>query len=182
MESDKIAQILHDARTKAGMSQDELAQRLKVSRKTIQNWETGIGSPSLLFAINLFSALGIQPVPLFLKLIHQESEQESVEDALIDAVKELSPDLQRKLLFCIGAEHGSSPIGIIEMLTTYLQLPLEYRLTICTMIMHQYELCAQTGKASDKMTPDIHYIRQSIIACTDAVIKGRKEYNSTKED
>ena len=44
---------MKDARTKAGLSQQELADKLQVTRQTISNWELGQGAPSLDKAMEL---------------------------------------------------------------------------------------------------------------------------------
>lgn len=36
----EVGQRIRERRTQAGMSQDELAERVYVSRQTISNWET----------------------------------------------------------------------------------------------------------------------------------------------
>ena len=38
---------IKDARTRAGMTQEQVAESLGVSRQTISNWETGLSSPGL---------------------------------------------------------------------------------------------------------------------------------------
>lgn len=182
MKKENIAKILHDARLQAGFTQEELADKLNVSRKTIQNWESGIGSPSLLLALNMFSVLGLQPLPHFMNMINGGNPKKSVEVELMSVVKELPADTQEKLLFCIGAEHGSSAVGIVEMLTAYLCLPLEYRLNFCAMILHQYELLKQTRRTSENMIPNTDYLRTSIYSATAAVIEGRKEYNNIGDE
>lgn len=44
---------LYDLRKSSGLTQEEMAERLEVSRQTISNWETGSASPSLDKALEL---------------------------------------------------------------------------------------------------------------------------------
>ena len=37
----EVGKVIRDLRTEAGMSQEELAEKAVVSRKTISNWENG---------------------------------------------------------------------------------------------------------------------------------------------
>lgn len=50
MRSVKIT--LAAARVNAGMTQEDVAKKLKVSKKTVINWEKGIVTPSLLYWIH----------------------------------------------------------------------------------------------------------------------------------
>lgn len=61
-----LEQKLRDARIKCGLSQEELADRIEVSRQTISNWERGLVRPS---ADNLAILSGIlgMPTDAFLK-------------------------------------------------------------------------------------------------------------------
>jgi DNA-binding transcriptional regulator YiaG len=43
--TEDLAAQIRDARTQAHLSQTELAARLQVSLRTVQNWEAGIGLP-----------------------------------------------------------------------------------------------------------------------------------------
>lgn len=59
---------LYDLRKSSGLTQEEMAERLEVSRQTISNWETGSASPSLdkalelseLFSVSLDELVGRQ--------------------------------------------------------------------------------------------------------------------------
>lgn len=61
-----LEQKLRDARIKCGLSQEELADKIEVSRQTISNWERGLVRPS---ADNLAILSGIlgMPTDAFLK-------------------------------------------------------------------------------------------------------------------
>lgn len=54
----KISQVLKDKRKEYGFNQEELAEKILVSKKTISNWETGKTTPdidSLIRLANLFN-------------------------------------------------------------------------------------------------------------------------------
>ena len=44
---DKLARIIKSLRTKEGMTQDELANKIGVVRSTVGNWEQGKRNPDL---------------------------------------------------------------------------------------------------------------------------------------
>lgn len=56
---------LKDARTAAGLTQAELAERVGVSRKTINTVENGVFVPSTLLALKLAEALKLRVEDLF---------------------------------------------------------------------------------------------------------------------
>jgi putative transcriptional regulator len=63
--SDRLGSRLKEARTAAGLTQAELAERVSVSRKTINTVENGVFIPSTLLALKLAAALGKKVEDLF---------------------------------------------------------------------------------------------------------------------
>ncbi|THD77229.1 MAG: transcriptional regulator [Phenylobacterium sp.] len=61
----KLGVRLKDVRTKAGLTQAELANLARVSRKTINTVENGVFIPSTVLALRLASALGTTVEALF---------------------------------------------------------------------------------------------------------------------
>jgi putative transcriptional regulator len=60
-----LGSTLKDARTAAGLTQAELAERVGVSRKTINTVENGVFIPSTLLALKLAKALKCKVEDLF---------------------------------------------------------------------------------------------------------------------
>ena len=56
--SDALTNTLRDERTRLGWTQAELAERVGVSRKTINTVEIGIFVPSTVLALRLAAAIG----------------------------------------------------------------------------------------------------------------------------
>jgi putative transcriptional regulator len=56
---------LKEARAEAGLTQAELAERISVSRKTINTVENGVFVPSTILALRLSKALGMKVEELF---------------------------------------------------------------------------------------------------------------------
>lgn len=56
---------LKEVRTEAGLTQAELAERVSVSRKTINTVENGVFIPSTLLALKLAQALKVKVEDLF---------------------------------------------------------------------------------------------------------------------
>ncbi|MBX3431208.1 MAG: helix-turn-helix domain-containing protein [Hyphomonadaceae bacterium] len=65
MKGETLGNRLKDVRTEAGLTQAELADRVGVSRKTINTVENGVFVPSTLLALKLAAALGTKVEKLF---------------------------------------------------------------------------------------------------------------------
>ncbi len=63
--ADRLDNRLRDARVAAGWTQAELAERVGVSRKTINTVENGVFVPSTVLALKLARALGVSVEGLF---------------------------------------------------------------------------------------------------------------------
>ncbi|WP_066588353.1 helix-turn-helix transcriptional regulator [Sphingomonas pruni] len=65
--SSGLINFLRDERTRLGWTQAELAERVGVSRKTINTVENGVFIPSTVLALKLAAAIG-KPVEALFKL------------------------------------------------------------------------------------------------------------------
>ena len=63
--SSGLSNCLRDERARLGWTQAELAERVGVSRKTINTVENGVFTPSATLAIKLARALGLSVEQLF---------------------------------------------------------------------------------------------------------------------
>ena len=63
--SERLANDLRDAREALGLTQAALAERVGVSRKTVNTVENGVFVPSTLLALKLATALGRPVEALF---------------------------------------------------------------------------------------------------------------------
>jgi putative transcriptional regulator len=66
--ADQLENCLREVRTAQGLTQADLAERIGVSRKTINTVENGVFIPSTLLALKLARALG-KPVEALFSLI-----------------------------------------------------------------------------------------------------------------
>lgn len=190
--SERFARMWRQSRADAGKSQDYLAKKLGVSKKTIQNWEAGLASPSQMKGFEWFEALGRQPLPYYLQLLFPEeyedlspsSDNQAIEDALITYIKSCRPATKRKLLFMLNGSHGSSPEGLLEMITAYLHTPLKNRLCVASATILNYEIAEAHGELIDQehIAPDVDLLRRSLERSKEAVLDGMNAYtNVTKE-
>ena len=62
---ERLANRLEDRRTELGLTQAELADKVGVTRKTVNTVENGVFTPSATLAIKLAKALGLSVEELF---------------------------------------------------------------------------------------------------------------------
>lgn len=143
----RFAKIWWKSRADAKVSQEYLAMELGVSKKTIQNWEKGVSSPTFFQGNEWFRALGLNPMPYYLEYVYPDSEGISSQDdderiagLLLRIVADLPTVAQRQLLYLLYADHGSTPVGMLQMITAHLQTPLRERLSHAMMIAHDYNI------------------------------------------
>ena len=60
----KLCEKLYELRRAAGLSQEELAERLNVSRQAVSKWESGASDPSTANLIALAKLFGTTPEEL----------------------------------------------------------------------------------------------------------------------
>ena len=79
-----LGERLVELRKKHGYSQQEIADRLSVTRQTISNWECGQGAPALDKAAELAAIYRIMALPglLILQIVLQGSNQFLYHDRL----------------------------------------------------------------------------------------------------
>ena len=59
MRTERLAAYIKDCRQTNGLSQQQVATRVGVSLRTVERWEAGTASPTLVVAIQLAKALRV---------------------------------------------------------------------------------------------------------------------------
>lgn len=182
----RFAEMWRQSRMDAGLSQDYVANKLKVSKKTIQNWEQGVSAPSQVHAFEWFKAIDRQPLPYYLSLVYPEefkslspcSSDDDIDTALFTIIKNIPTYAKRELLYCAYGNHGSSPICILEMITAYLHTPLRQRLNIAQAIVTNYEMCVANGDIinANHILPHVDVFKKAISLGRKSIMRGKKTY------
>lgn len=94
MKNEEIGKLIKEERLRKNMTQEELANILYVSNKTISKWETGRGIPSIDLLVPLSKTLDIE-----LKELLTGSKDTSYEELL---VKELKNKKRKNKIELIG--------------------------------------------------------------------------------
>lgn len=182
---DKMANMLKQSRLDSGKSQQYMADALGVSCRTVQNWEKGIGCPTVATVYDWFNILCIPPHPYLLYILYPDVDKntfytndEHVTAALIKMVKDLPYHEQKKLAFILEGKHGSSPVSVIDMMVANLQCPLRDRLNICQNIISNYELSEKLGVLTNNhvIRPSVDKLKSALEKAIAAVSKRLNSY------
>lgn len=182
-----FAELLRTSREEARMSQQEIAQRLGVSKTTVQNWELSISSPSVMKLAEWFIALGIQPLPYCLRAFYpleftniDKANDDELDKALQLLIRDMPVEQKRKLLYIFYGDHGSSAISVMNMVVAHLKTPLISRIGVASLIVSNYELAAGMGRlVGDKdIAPDMHILTMAIQKAKEAVYSRGRGYTT----
>ncbi len=107
----KLGEKIALLRKKAGLSQEELAARLEISRQAVSRWETGSAQPDLEKVVELARLFSVTTDHLLLEdaILQEEPQKES--DSLPAAG--LDPAVERKRKFRIAFGAACVFLGLI---------------------------------------------------------------------
>ena len=112
MDNIQTGKLIAELRKKQGLTQQQLADKLNLSNKTISKWESGNGSPDISNLPVLAEVLGISVDELLKGEINRsEPETNSEASKYYSTRKELTPNQKKEraiiaLAACIGAILG----------------------------------------------------------------------------
>ena len=183
--NDRFATMWQKSRADAGKSQEYVAKALGVSKTTVQNWEQGLSCPNQRQGFEWFKALGLPPMPYYMSLLYPEfnsdlsvMNDDQVDVALLALMKDLPTDVKRKILYIATGKHGSSPLGILELMVAHLQLPLQARVSSAVALRTNYEVAEACHAlvGTDEITPNIEVIEKAYAAAKKAVKEQKTSY------
>lgn len=188
----RFAEMHYKARCKADKSQEYMAMELGVAKKTVQNWEKGISSPSFFQSLEWFRALGINPMPYYVSLIYpsasvdvdSDTDDEEIDKAFDEMMKNIPRSGKRALLFLFYGKHGSSPNAIMNMMLAHLHTPMQSRTLHARLISETYEMDEKLGNivCPDNIRPNITALNKAIDSAKNATINKQNSYNNISED
>ncbi|MGL9744354.1 helix-turn-helix domain-containing protein [Enterococcus sp. DIV1368e] len=83
-----FGKILKEKRHQAGITQEELAKRLNVSRSAISNWEIGRNYPDIHTLVEISTSLGVS--------LDELLENSTMTEMMIDTTKEMAVNQKKK--------------------------------------------------------------------------------------
>lgn len=187
----RFAEIHFRARDIAGKSQEYMAMELGVAKKTVQNWEKGVSSPSFFESLEWFRVLNVNPFPFYMSILYPDktnklkhiSSDEDINDAFETLIKQISVNDKRALLYLYYGSHGSSPHSLLQLILAHLHTPLKYRITQANSIVSNYTLLEGLNelKDTDKIMPDMDDLKDSIVRANVAVLHNELGYTNLEK-
>lgn len=181
--AEQFALMWKRSRQDAGKSQEYMAKALCVSKQTVKNWENGTSSPNQIKAFEWFEVLNLQPLPYYLEALYpgrftKNASDDDICEILFKIIKGLPTDIKKKLLYMFTGNHGSSTIGMIELATAHLHVPLEKRINIAQSVSTNYELSKVKNVlcCPDDIQPNMETLNRSIRLGLLAVMEGYEGY------
>lgn len=132
------------ARILCGKSQEFMANELGVSKKTVQNWEKGLSSPTFCQSLEWFRVLKLNPFPYYLEFYYNKPNDKPTDKEVEKEWDELSKIMptwiKKAILFIFFGRHGSSPASLVQLTLAHIHTPLKSRVVNATIIKHNYEM------------------------------------------
>lgn len=189
METDKrSADIFRRGRELAGMSKEDVALEIGVSRKTIWSWENGFSYPTMKQLFEWFKSLQLNPYP-YLYSYYQDVDIppycEDVTQSLAISDKRrcvrdfvsYSDERTIDMLYnIIYAEHGTDVDAFLNLCICYLFTDLKDKITQAALIKTNYELSHNKNEGKG-IQPDGELVRKAILSASEAYQNGLKKYN-----
>ena len=171
-ERTKFAEMHFKARNLAGISQEDMAMELGVTKNTIKNWEKGVSMPSFFQSLEWFRTLNINPYPWYLPFISLFSTQDNMSVGKEESINKqfkalcdkLSVEEKKAILFLFYGKHGCSPFAVVQLFLAYYHIPIRDRLVSRITIAHMYKLESELGNIICKADtlPDMKLLEESI--------------------
>lgn len=161
----ELYEKLYELRRASGMSQEELAEKLGVSRQAVSKWESGATQPELSKLIELSKIYQVS-VDALLSLEHAKEQQDSspaapaAEGAAQDAAKRspaAKPDFRT---FC--AQHKKIVGGAAVALAALIAVGAHYNNRINTLSMQVNDLRSQLYSVQSNLSNQIDGISNNV--------------------
>jgi transcriptional regulator with XRE-family HTH domain len=183
-----FAKIWWSSRAAVGKSQEFMALGLGVSKKTIQNWERGVSSPTFFQGSEWFRLLGLNPVKYYLEFLYpwlfgdvQPTESDEKIDAALKLLIQNATALEkRELLYLMSDGHGSSWYALLQMVVAHCHTSMKSRVAVARTILENYEMEAGTIGlvCPDNVQPDLALLRYAIEECKASVMENNSGYTT----
>lgn len=114
MDNVQIGKLIAELRKKQGLTQQQLADKLNLSNKTISKWESGSGSPDISNLLTLADVLGISVDELLrgeLGITEDIEEDNMLKKNMIK--RELTPEQKKERAVIAFAASVGAVLGII---------------------------------------------------------------------
>lgn len=182
----RLSRMLMISRAESGLSQEKVALEMGIAKKTVQNWEKGASAPTLPQAIEWFRVMNVPAMPYFLQFMFPDIEgicgkddDSKIRKELINLIETLPDEGIRQLMYLFYGNHGSSPRGIMNMLTAHLQSPLRSRYSHAVTILDDYKIAAEKNETvkPENIQPNLEILEHAVEQGRKAIIGNKDNYN-----
>lgn len=183
----QVAKALETARTKAGLSQENMAKRLGISKPTVASRERGTSPVTLADIINWCVACSIPArrcmdaciYPGLLDYLQEDISTAEKRQILHAAVDEMSNYEVDGWLYLYYGDHGSDPMGVLTEVLANLHTPLRDRVSIVNAVIGHYEMAQSTKTDPDPngTQPVMDVVRQARDCGQKAALQGVDAYS-----
>lgn len=110
----QTGKLIADLRKKQGLTQQQLADKLNLSNKTISKWESGSGSPDISNLLVLADVLGVSVDELLRGELNAVENTEINDDKKKNVLrKELTPEQKKERAVIVFAASVGAVLGIM---------------------------------------------------------------------
>ena len=179
------------ARIAANKSQEFMAIELGVAKKTVQNWEKGISSPSFFQSLEWFRVLNTNPFPYYMSMmypnefshINAANTDDEINDAFDKLIKQISINDKRALLYIFYGAHGGDPHTIINLMLAHLHTPLQARITQAMLTTYIYEMQSELDNliCKNDIMPNMEELRSSMMRARVAALEKQYGYSALEK-
>lgn len=148
----KFAELLLRTRYEGRLTQEQMADSLGVSKRTIENWENGRSIPNFIQCVEWFENSGINPFASMIRYFYPDDSKvtdnssiDELNSALRKSVVIMSREDKLALFYLIYGNHGSSYKAVLQLLMAHLHIPLKDRIASAALTAQTYEMEKQLG-------------------------------------
>lgn len=175
----KLGKELKKARTEAGFSQEYMAEKLFVGRRTIINWENGKSSPDIFQTIDWYKITNRNPIAKLYTYLYPEikeidNDETELDNLLKKMVTDLPLDVKKMVLFLLQGNKSFSPYALINMAVAHTHCQMFSRVNHAITIYNDYKMYEMSNKLDykDEVLPDMEMLGESIKYGIDMTMKG----------
>ena len=155
----ELYEKLYELRRASGMSQEELAEKLGVSRQAVSKWESGATQPELSKLIELSKLYSVS-VDELLSLEHAKPEQDAAESPVQSNAEKAPAEKLSFRDFCI--QHKKIVGGAAVALAALIAVGAHYNNRINTLSMQVNDLRSQLYSVQSNLSNQIDGISNNV--------------------
>lgn len=178
----RIGLLMAQARASVGISQDQIAERMNVSRNTVNRWESGKTMPHLDQIFDYYDCAGVSIVPSLLMYLYPDlydgdlDQDESDRELLHRWVDNASPKEIEALAYLISCKWGGSFVALLQMMLAHAHCNMISRVSHAAIIRHSFDLECDTGKVKDGILPDLEVLNTAYSHAKNSIVKRTESY------